>query len=265
MKNKNKKYTKDDSTRELFTPKETIDKTIKEIESVQKHEKVHSSYTKPEADRLPFAFIAIISGGEKREKDYFAILSHQDKFKRLKLEFIADASKLNPIGMFEIAETLNIRLKESKGFEEEPDEIYLISDFDHFLEDLQKIKQECIDKGYHLIISNPCFEIWLYYALCESKPIMTLPENQLKISGKFKKWVNHKVPGGIKPRKAIFQIHENIKNAQLNYAELEPGIPDIFATNMYLLAERLILFIEPELDEWIYKNKEIERKFRSGK
>lgn len=266
MKNRNKKYTKGAGKRELLPVKSIVEsKEEIEIKETRKFEKGHINYTKPEAYQTPRVFIAIISGGEKREKDYFKILFYEDKFTRLKLNFIADPSKLNPKGMLEIADAMNARFKESKGEEDEPDEIYLVSDVDLYLEELQEIKPKCDDSGYGLIISNPCFEIWLYYAVCKNKPAFAPPAKTSKISGKFQGWVNHAIPGGVKPNKAIFQIQENIKNAKSNYDELEPGIPALLSTNMFLLAEKLILFIEPELKEWIKRNKEIERMYRNRK
>ena len=65
------------------------------------------------------------------------------------------------------------------------------------------------------------------------------------------------------PEKAILSIYPNIENAKKNYNEDENGIPMLFSTNMYLLAEALLLLIEPELTNIIEENKRIEEKFRS--
>ena len=44
-------------------------------------------YSKAEGWRIPKTFYVLISGGEKREKDYFKMLLSGDKFKRIKLSF----------------------------------------------------------------------------------------------------------------------------------------------------------------------------------
>ncbi|MDR0613127.1 MAG: hypothetical protein LBG45_06570 [Dysgonamonadaceae bacterium] len=50
------------------------------------------NYRKKEGARMPFSFLVIVSGGEVREKAYFTIISNQDKFQRIKIEFIADST-----------------------------------------------------------------------------------------------------------------------------------------------------------------------------
>ncbi len=70
------------------------------------------------------------------------------------------------------------------------------------------------------------------------------------------------IPGGVKPQKAILNIYINIENAKKNYNEDGDGIPVLFSTNMFLLAEELLPLIEPELTNMIEENKRIEAKFR---
>jgi len=220
-------------------------------------------YQKTDIEEMPKAFFIIISGGEVREKDYFKMISVQDKFKRIKLEFIADPLKLSPDGMFELAEYKKARYTTSMNGDAEPDKIYLISDVDHFMNELLRIKPKCESEGFNLIISNSCFEVWLYYAYHDIIPNFPLPIDPLKISSKFKGWLPSVIRGGIKPKKAILSIYPNIENAKKNYNEDENGIPMLFSTNMYLLAEALLLLIEPELTNIIEENKRIEEKFRN--
>ena len=60
-------------------------------------------YKKEDGLRPARSFYVVISGGEKREKDYLRLISNQDLFQRLKIEFIADPKDLNPEGLLEIA------------------------------------------------------------------------------------------------------------------------------------------------------------------
>jgi hypothetical protein len=221
-----------------------------------------ANYQKTDLQEMPKAFFVIISGGEVREKDYFKIISVHDKFKRIKLEFIADPQKLSPDGMLELAEYKKARYTTSQNEDAEADNIYLISDVDHFMTELIRIKPRCEREGFRLIISNSCFEIWLYYAYCDSIPNFPLPLDPLKISSKFKGWLPSVIRGGIKPDKAILSIYPNIENAKKNYKEDENGIPMLFSTNMYSLAEDLLPLIEPELTNMIEENKKMEAKFR---
>jgi len=127
------------------------------------------------------------------------------------------------------------------------------------MNELLRIKPKCESEGFNLIISNSCFDVWLYYAYHVTMPNFQLPSDPLKISGKFKGWLPRVIRGGISPKKAIL----NIKNAKINYREDENGIPLLFSTNMYLLAEDLLHFIEPELLKIIKENKRNEERFRS--
>ncbi|WP_071144863.1 RloB family protein [Bacteroides ihuae] len=221
-----------------------------------------STYQKADIEEPPRAFFILISGGEVREKDYFKIISVKDKRWRIKLEFIADPLKLSPDGMLELAEYKKTRYATSQNKDAEADKIYLISDVDHFMNELLRIKPKCESEGFQLIISNPCFEIWLYYAYCDTIPDFPLPPDPLKISSKFKSWLPSAIPGGIKPAKAILSIYRNIENAKKNYKEDENRIPILFSTNMYLLAEDLLPLIEPELTNMIDENARIEADFR---
>lgn len=250
--------------------KELLPKQIEKVVEVDAHvlhmvESQTDDYQKPDLEELPKAFFIIISGGEERENDYFKIISHQDKFERIKIEFIADPQKLSPDGMLELAQYKKARYTSSKHTDEEPDKIYLISDVDHFMNKLLHIKPICTDEGFHLIISNSCFEVWLYYAYHDEIPNFTIPSDYLKISSKFKGWLPSVIRGGIKPKKAILNIYQNVVNARKNYKEDENGIPKLFSTNMFELAQDLIPLIEPELTKLIKENERIENQYRARK
>lgn len=213
------------------------------------------SYQKPDIERPAKVFFVIISGGEVREKNYFKIISDNDKFKRIKIEFIADPERLNPKSMLEIAQILKTRYLTSHDIDsDQPDKIFLISDVDHFISELIEIKTICKNENFYLIISNSCFEVWLYYAYRSTVPTFTPPAKIEKISKEFKKWLPEVISGGVNPTKSVLLIHENIKNAKENYHEAENGIPELYSTNMFILAEELIPMIEPELSNLIKRN-----------
>lgn len=257
-------YSKGSLERELQLQqkKKTVEVVVQQVPVIDIQ---MSAYQKTDIEEMPKAFFVIISGGERREKDYFRIISNQDRFKRIKLEFITDPLKLSPDGMYELAEYKKARYSSSLNEDAEPDKIYLISDMDHFITELIRIKPKCKNEGFHLIISNSCFEVWLYYAYLDEVPGFLIPAERLKISSKFKGWLPSVISGGIKPLKSILNIYSNIENAKKNYREDENGIPLLFSTNMYLLAEDLLPLIEPELTSMIEDNKTIEAVFRNRK
>lgn len=98
-----------------------------------------------------------------------------------------------------------------------------------------------------MIISNSCFEVWLYYAEKSNRPLdFVIPQNKLEISSAFKTWANTQIKGGLKPKKAIFNIERNIANAKNNYVE-ENGFPTLFSTQMFRLAEQMLPFVKDGL------------------
>jgi len=220
------------------------------------------SYQKLSIEATPSVFFVIISGGQVREKNYFKLISNHDRFKRIKIDFIADPKKLSPKGMYEIAEYRKAHLASSQNEGDAPDIIFLVSDVDHFMDELIEIKPKCSAEHFHLIISNSCFEVWLYYAYFSDIPNFSIPEKLDKISWKFKGWLPSVIQGGVKPIKAILQIHQNIENSKQNYNEDQNGIPDLFCTNMFELAEKLLPLIEPELNKLVQDINEREAEFR---
>lgn len=160
---------------------------------------------------------------------------------------MADPKQLNPDGLLEIATYKQEHYKTSQ--ESEPDQIHIVSDVDHFVNDLIRIKPKCQALDIKLIISNPCFEIWLYYGIIKGKPFdFKIPDDYLKISNSFKTYLGDKVKGGVNPKNAIFQINKAIMNARDSYEVDEREIPKLFSTNMYLLAESILPFVKEELE-----------------
>jgi len=105
----------------------------------------------------------------------------------------------------------------------------------------------------------------LYYAYIDVIPNFPIPSDYLKISIKFKGWLPSVIRGGIKPEKAILFIYQNIENAKKNHKVDANGIPALFSTNMFELAQDLVPIIEPELTNMITENKRIEAEYRGRK
>jgi hypothetical protein len=118
------------------------------------------------------------------------------------------------------------------------------------MNDLLRIKPKCKNSKINLIISNSCFEVWLYYGIFNQEPKdLNIPDDSLQISREFKTYFNDKFRGGIDPRYVIFDIETAIANSKTNYEEDNNGIPKLFSTNMFLLAEQLLPFIKDELNK----------------
>lgn len=206
-------------------------------------------YQKLEGKLDPSLFV-IVSGGEKREKDYFSFFENTSTFPRIKIEYISknvdgreglDVDELVPI---------SIRIKkekeESKG-NDIIDSINIVTDVDHFYSQILRNIPICEAEKINLVISNPCFEIWLYYTYFRTKPDYEIPENKLKISSGFKTYLNKKIKGGVKPKQAPFDLENAIANSKSNYSIDENKIPGIFSTQMHILGEKLYALTKEEI------------------
>ena len=219
----------------------------------------NSRYTKPEAFKIPQALFVIYSGGTEREKDYFRLIDRNTAlFPFVRIEFHADPN-FDEGGKPSIVRFATEKTKEyqESASKENTDHYFLITDVDHFEQFLPAMQQECNASNIELIISNSCFEVWLYYAEKSNRPLdFVIPQNKLEISSSFKTWANAQIKGGLKPTKAIFNIGQNIANAKNNYVE-ENGFPTLFSTQMFRLAEQMLPFVNDGLEQL---RSEIERR-----
>lgn len=205
-------------------------------------------YTKPDAFKHPQKLVVVYSGGTEREKDYFRLIDKNPTLFPVRIDFYADPNfeKGGRPSIVQFAKDKTDEYKESAS-EENPDSYFLLTDVDHFERFLREMKIECEENDIELIISNSCFEVWLYYAEKSDRcSAFNVPENKMEVSSAFKTWANAEVKGGLKPTKAILNIEQNIENAKKNYEE-EDGFPNLFSTQMFRLAEHLLPFVKNNL------------------
>lgn len=116
-----------------------------------------------------------------------------------------------------------------------PNELWLVIDRDYWnKETLQKIEQECRNKHYNLIISNPCFELWLLLHRDNPKNPLTASECE--------KEIKKLIPNYTKSKYKIDELEKNIEKAiqnakRLNHANVIDEAP---ATEVFKLVEKLL-------------------------
>lgn len=133
----------------------------------------------------------------------------------------------------------------------EIDHIFFLTDLDSFRSELQSILADQKETPYQWIISNPCFEIWLYYSYFSDDPSEKLKKllflSEEKRPNKLKTLNNKLLPGGIDPRKAFDEMETAIKNACTYWPGADKyNIPKLFGTQIYFLAEQIWSRIEKE-------------------
>ncbi|MCQ2086329.1 MAG: RloB family protein [archaeon] len=214
-----------------------------------------AAYTKTDGI-LPVSLVFVISGGEKKEKNFLIELIRQKSFHSLRVAFLSKKGQgLQPYQMQDIwqdiQKTGEFVINGQTYRLDETDKVFLLTDVDEYYDQLLKI----IATGGtgQWIISNPCFEMWLYYCYLND------PENDLaclipltvdKRSQKLKGLGKTLVPGGLNPVLAFERMTEGIANSKLHYAMDENGVPVLFATQMHEMAECLVNTLNANADEY---------------
>lgn len=247
-------YEKDDSKRDSEEPIQhrvnegQTDVENSETDNVITSSNVSPSYQKGDSFREP-SLIFIISGGEKREKDFLTELIDGKKSSVLRALFLSKTGQgLLPDKMQEQWQKIRTEGKFIINGQsyclDEIDDVFLLTDVDEFYDQLQKIlSSKSKDDSGRWIISNPCFEIWLYYCYKND------PNNDLacitslstdKRSKELKRRCNEVVKGGLKGKDAFDNMKDGIKNSLEHYSEDDNGIPALFATQMHEMAQFII-------------------------
>lgn len=212
---------------------------------------VNESYVKKDKNLSPLSFIVVFSGGTEREKDYLdPILKHKSRFPKLKLDFFADATfkKGDKPAVFDFALEKQ-KLYQSSSNKDTPDHYFLLTDVDHFGAWITSEIPLCKENEIKVLVSNPCFEVWLYYAVKKDKfEGFVPPLDHSQLSKDIKKWCGSVIKGGLQTKKYLFLLEENIKNAKENYCyDSELGYGDMFSTNVFELGEAMLPVVRKEL------------------
>lgn len=270
-------YTKEDADKDVLPvqqqppqPKESADPDA-QIEENLVSESLTEGYTKQEGELSP-ALYFVISGGEIRERNYLQAIEKKQEFSSLRIIFMT--SERGRGGFTPQMMHTHVEAAFSNGHIEqngihydimEIDAVYLLTDVDHYSNELQSLLPATMEKPYKWIVSNPDFEIWLYYSYFDNPStdlvsIASLPQSEM--SSALKTRNGELKSGGIDPRKAFEQIPVAISNSLKNYKEDEYGIPALFATQMHIFVQNVIQVIGHEYKQWIVKKQLMAQQFK---
>lgn len=231
---------------------------------------VPSAYQKGDSYEEVKSFVVIFSGGRDTELAYLKPIRNEIRFPNIKIDVYVedrfeeqDEELLFKPRIFDFAVNKIIEDYLSGASPEVPDSYYLITDVDHFKEAIVANERKCKEVNLQLMVSNPCFEVWLYYSKHADRfKGFNIPDKNLSYS--VKKFVNSSVTGGLNPKRCIFDIKPNIENAELNYESDETGFPTLFSTNLFLMAKQILPFIESGLNDIIQAMEERRRLLRKN-
>lgn len=269
------KYTKDSHE----VPLRNV-KTERQPQVVADDQESHSVkgvplYEKTEGT-LSISLIVVISGGTVREKNFFrAIQPPQFKFTKILFKS-KDNQGWSPLQMEDFwnsCKALN-SIEDEDGQKIgifDADKVFLVSDVDDFRDQLVQVlgRKEAAD-GSQWIISNPCFEIWLYYCYGFNNPEKDLYALNADVvhrrSGHLKTLNGQLIKGGADPTLSIYGMKEAIHRSIEHYEEDVHGIPVLYATQMHILAQCLINTTNQrnnEFDRFLSQQAEAIKKWKS--
>lgn len=214
-----------------------------------------------------YSIVCIISGGERKERDFLRELIRQKELHSLRVAFLSKKGQgLQPYQMqdkwSEIQSSGEFDIDGNRFCLDAMDKVFLLSDVDEFYDQLVKIvNTHAVPNAGEWIISNPCFEIWLYYCFNNQprEELATIePLTADKRSQGMKHLGNSLVPGGLNPLVAFENMGIGIKNSLVHYAEDEQSIPVLYATQMYRMAQYLMETMnrnKNEYDEFVRKKR----------
>lgn len=188
-----------------------------------------------------YKLFAIACEGGKREPGYFNVFQHLSR--KIKVDVIENY--VTDEEMFRKYETnsapkwvLNraMRYIEKNDLKDE-DDLWFVIDKDRWTDSQIRELALCCERynNWHIVISNPCFEVWLYF---HKKADIT--SSSSVSCNDFKKEISGFEKGGYHPLKFIPDFKRAIENAKANDSDKDYFMPKIKETKVYLLGEAIL-------------------------
>ncbi len=188
-----------------------------------------------------YKLFAIACEGGKREPEYFRIFRFLSRKIAIDVieEIVSDSealainpNKSAPKWVLDRA----IRYIEKEGLNDE-DDLWLIMDTDNWQEQqLREVASYCEQyPNWHIALSNPCFEVWLYFHRMADISI-----SKSKNCQDFKTEISTFERGGYHPLKFLPNIMEAIKKAKAADSDQNYFLPKLKETKLYQLGESII-------------------------
>lgn len=92
--------------------------------------------------------------------------------------------------------------------------------------------------------SNPCFEIWEYYHIYDEAPVAEEVEKYTT----FKEYVDAVIKGGFDSNTMPVEVVKAISNAKSNFSKDDEGHLQLYAMEVFLLAEEMLPFVKRDID-----------------
>ena len=222
----------------------------------------------PQKKVRDYSLFAIACEGSEREPDYFKLFDGVD---RIKVDIIGhdmedeevDSHESKASSPLKVLEKVKDYISQNQLSAEDGDSLWCVIDVDRWPQaQLEELNSFCSQKeNRHLVISNPCIEIWLLY---HKKKDLTM--FGIKTAKDAKRVLDSIEKGGYYYIKYLPLMLDAIENAKLADTKSENYMPDLLQTKVYKLGDALYKrmgkvrfekFIAslPKIEKEILKNK----------
>ncbi len=222
----------------------------------------------PQEKVRDYSLFAIATEGSEREPDYFRLF---DGIDRIKVDIIEPetseeeeaSEKRNASSPSKVLEKVKAYISENQLSAEDGDSLWCVIDVDKWPQkQINELHAFCAQKdNWHLVISNPCIEIWLLY-----HKRANLTDLGIQTAKDAKRALDKIEKGGYYYIKYLPLMLDAIKNAQSADSNPDRYMPQLLETKIYQLAQALyermgkVRFEEfitslPSLERTILKNK----------
>jgi hypothetical protein len=193
------------------------------------------------AKKVPFRdafFFIIICEGKNSEPQYFRFFDGLSS--RVKIVPVESGMGSAPKLLIDNA----IAKEEELDARADRDRVWFVIDTDRWRQQLHDIRSEC-EKHPHWRVaqSNPCFEVWLYFHVKSTLPMLA----DFLQCNKWKPFLPKVIQGGFNSDVHPVTIETAINNSRSSYAA-EGYFPQPGSTQLWQLGEELLPLIKKELD-----------------
>ena len=205
-----------------------------------------------------YKLFAIACEGGKREPEYFKVFRFMSK--KIAVDIIEEivseeealtinSNKSAPKWVLDRA----IRYIEKEGLHDE-DDLWFVMDVDRWnINQLREIANYCENKpNWHIVLSNPCFEVWLYF---HKKANILISESNT--CQEFKTEISTFENGGYHPFKFLPFLANAIESAKLADTNKNHFLPNLKVSKVYELGEAALNIIgKNDFDVFVQKTLE---------
>lgn len=186
-----------------------------------------------------YKLFAIACEGRKREPEYLKLFEFLSP--KVKVDLIEEIVPENAMESAGTKSSPNwvldraVKYIEQEGLDKE-DDLWFVMDVDRWKpEQLRLIAEHCQHyPNWHIAISNPCFEVWLYFHFRKE-----FPKTGMETCKELKFEISTLTKGGYHPIKFLQEIDTAIKHAKRQDSDPTHFFPKLRETKIYQLVESM--------------------------